>query len=84
MPLTLRPTGLSGNPHRNDWSIHSRSAGSTRTHRRACQKPLVLVDHGDGAGAVPRAHWHRAATLEAAKADFQVAWEAFKAANAVR
>jgi hypothetical protein len=22
MPLTLRPTGLSGNPHRNDWSIH--------------------------------------------------------------
>jgi hypothetical protein len=43
---------------------------------------MVLVDHGHGPGARHLRTSARAAAPERAKADFQAAWDAFKAANA--
>jgi hypothetical protein len=59
MPLILRLTGLSGNPHRNEWSIHEDGVeiGNLRGPTgEPARNPLVLVDHGYGAGALPRPH----------------------------
>jgi hypothetical protein len=42
---------------------------------------VVLVDHGHGPARFRVRTDSRAATFEQAKADFQAAWVAFKAAN---
>jgi hypothetical protein len=88
MPLTLRPTGLSGNPGANDWSVHEDGAAigrlyedlqATRSENRWFWSITVM-----GPARFRVRTDSRAPTLEQAKADFQAAWAAFKAANAGR
>ena len=60
MPLTLRPTGLSGNPDASDWSVHEDGAEIGRFYEDRqgdpVREPVVLVDYDHGAGALPRPH----------------------------
>jgi hypothetical protein len=86
MPLTLRPTGLSGNPDRNDWSIYEdgeqigqlyENLQATRPENRWYWCIQVM-----GPARFRVRTESRAAPLEQANADFQAAWAAFKAANA--
>jgi hypothetical protein len=85
MPLTLRPTGLSRDPDRNDWSVHEdgqeigrlyEDLTATRPENAWFWSIIVMgpVRHKvrtDG----------RAPTFEQAKADFVGAWEAFRRAQ---
>jgi hypothetical protein len=86
MPLTLRPTGLSGNPDRNDWSIYEDGVEIGRLYEDLqASRPEIrcfwsITVMGPARFRVRTGN--RAATLEQAKADFQAAWDAFKAANA--
>ena len=86
MPLTLRPTGLSGNPDANDWSVHEdgveigrfyEDLQATRSENRWFWSITVM-----GPARFRVRTDSRAPTLEQAKADFQAAWAAFKAATA--
>jgi hypothetical protein len=85
MPLTLRPTGLSGNPDANDWSVHEDGVEigrfyadlqATRSENRWFWSITVM-----GPARFRVRTDSRAATLEQAKADFLAAWAAFKEAN---
>jgi hypothetical protein len=86
MPLALRPTDLSGNPDANDWSVHEdgveigrfyEDLQATRSENRWFWSITVM-----GPARFRVRTDSRAPTLEQAKADFQAAWAAFKAANA--
>jgi hypothetical protein len=88
MPLTLRPTGLQCSAafaHLADWSVYDdgRQIGRLREEHapprpeRAWYWSITVL--GPGRGRV-RTEGH-AASLEAAKADFQAQWEAFKVAG---
>jgi hypothetical protein len=85
MPLTLRPTGLSSNPDRNDWTIHEDGVEIGRLFEDLqASRPEIrwfwsITVMGPARFRVRTGN--RAATLEQAKADFQTAWTAFKAAN---
>jgi len=85
MVLTLRPTGLSSDPNRQDWSIHENGNEVGRLY-----EDLQSTD--------PENRWYwsitlmgparsscqcegRAPTLEHAEASFRNALERFKAAN---
>jgi hypothetical protein len=88
MTLTLRPTGLSGNPDANDWSIYEDGTQIGRLYEdRQTSRPenrwfWSITVMGPARFRVRTDS--RAATLDQAKADFQAAWVAFKAANAGR
>jgi hypothetical protein len=85
MLLTVRPTGLSGNPDRNDWSIYEDGVEIGRLYEdRQTTQPenrwfWSITVMGPARFRVRTDSW--AATIEQAKTDFQVAWDAFKAAN---
>jgi hypothetical protein len=86
VPLTLRPTGLSRDPNAKDSSIYEDGAQIGRLYEdRQTSRPenrwfwsITVM----GPARLRVRTGNRAATLEQAKADFQAAWEAFKAANA--
>lgn len=84
MPLTLRPTHVSRDPTRNDWSIHEDGQEIGRLYE-------------DLTASRPELRWFwsitvmgparqrvrtdgRAPTLEDAKAQFAAAWKAFQRA----
>jgi hypothetical protein len=85
MPLTLRPTRLSRDPDDQDWTVHDDGAEIGRlyedlqTNRPENRWFWSITVMGPARGHMRTSA--RAATLERAKADFQAAWEAFKAAN---
>jgi hypothetical protein len=85
MPLTLRPTRLSRDPDDQDSTVHDDGAEIGRlyedlqTNRPENRWFWSITVMGPARGHMRASA--RAATLERAKADFQAAWEAFKAAN---
>jgi hypothetical protein len=85
MPLTLRPTRLSRDPDDQDSTVHDDGAEIGRlyedlqTNRPENRWFWSITVMGPARGHMRTSA--RAATLERAKADFQAAWEAFKAAN---
>jgi hypothetical protein len=86
MPLTLRPTGPADNPHRKDWSIREDGVEIGRLYEDLqASRPEIrwfwsITVMGPARFRVRTGN--RAATFKQAMADFQVAWGAFKAANA--
>jgi hypothetical protein len=84
MPLTLRPTRLSRNLDRNDWSIHEDGVEIGRLYEDpTATRPEIgwfwsIVVMGAARQRVRTDG--RAATLEEAKAQFAAAWETLQRA----
>ena len=83
--LTLRPTRLSGDPNRHDWTVHEdgeqigrlyEDVNATRPENQWFWSIQVMGPARDRVQTDGRAP-----TLEQAKADFRIAWENFKAIN---
>jgi hypothetical protein len=85
MTLTLRPTRLSRDPDRNDWSIHEDGQEIGRLYEDpTATRPEIawfwsITVMGPARRRVKTDG--RAPTLEEAKADFAAAWEAFQRAQ---
>jgi hypothetical protein len=82
-PLTLRPTGLSGNPEANDWSVREDGVAIGRLYKdlqatRSENRWFWSITVTGPARFRVRTD-SRAPTLEQAKADFLAALAAFKA-----
>jgi hypothetical protein len=85
MPLTLRPTRLSRDPKADDWSIHEDGQENGRLYEDTTAKRPEIAWFCSIIVMGPARHKvrtdGRAPTLEEAKADFQLQWETFRAAN---
>jgi hypothetical protein len=85
MTLTLRPTRLSRDPDRNDWSIHEDGQEIGRLYEDPTAMRPELTWFWSIIVMAPARHKvrtdRRAPTLEDAKAQFAAAWEAFKRAS---
>jgi hypothetical protein len=85
MALTLRPTRLSRDPDRKDWTVHEDGIEIGRLYEDAtATRPentwfWSIIVMGPARNRVRTDG--RALSLAIAKAQFEEAWEAFKAAN---
>jgi hypothetical protein len=85
MTLALRPTRLSRDPDRNDWSIHEDGQEIGRLYEdQTASRPEIawfwsIIVMGPARHKVRTDG--RASTFEKAKADFVSAWEAFQRAQ---
>jgi len=82
MPLTLRPTHLSRDPNRNDWSIHEDGVEIGRLYEDpTATRPEIVWFWSITVMGPARAKVKtdgRAASLEGAKAQLVAAWKAFQ------